>query len=74
LSRWLVAAKNELPAGKLNLSLLPTWQTWRLMGRNPRALDLAPSTVKTYLSQLLVHLGASNRTDASIKARMLDLV
>ena len=39
-----------------------------------RALDLAPSTVKTHLSQLLVHLGATNRTDASIKARMLDLV
>ncbi|UVO53565.1 response regulator transcription factor [Sphingomonas sp. SUN039] len=39
-----------------------------------RALDLAPSTVKTHLSQLLVHLGAANRTDASIKARMLDLV
>jgi two-component system, NarL family, nitrate/nitrite response regulator NarL len=39
-----------------------------------RALDLAPSTVKTHLSQLLTHLGATNRTDASIKARMLDLV
>ncbi|MDP3550820.1 MAG: response regulator transcription factor [Novosphingobium sp.] len=39
-----------------------------------RTLNLAPSTVKTHLSQLLVHLGATNRTDASIKARMLDLV
>lgn len=39
-----------------------------------RQLQLAPSTVKTHLSQLLTHLGASNRTDASIKARMLDLV
>jgi len=39
-----------------------------------RELQLAPSTVKTHLSQLLTHLGASNRTDASIKARMLDLV
>ena len=39
-----------------------------------RALDLAPSTVKTHVSQVLTCLGASNRTDASVKARMLDLV
>jgi two-component system, NarL family, nitrate/nitrite response regulator NarL len=39
-----------------------------------RALDLAPSTVKTHLSQVLHCLGATNRTDASVKARMLDLV
>jgi two-component system, NarL family, nitrate/nitrite response regulator NarL len=39
-----------------------------------RALDLAPSTVKTHLSHVLNCLGAANRTDASIKARMLDLV
>jgi two-component system, NarL family, nitrate/nitrite response regulator NarL len=39
-----------------------------------RTLDLAPSTVKTHLSHVLNCLGATNRTDASIKARMLDLV
>jgi DNA-binding NarL/FixJ family response regulator len=39
-----------------------------------RTLDLAPSTVKTHLSQVLSCLGATNRTDASIKARMLDLI
>jgi DNA-binding NarL/FixJ family response regulator len=39
-----------------------------------RTLDLAPSTVKTHVSQVLHCLGASNRTDASVKARMLDLV
>lgn len=39
-----------------------------------RALALAPSTVKTHLTQVLNVLGASNRTDASIKARQLDLI
>ncbi|MCU0881250.1 MAG: response regulator transcription factor [Hyphomonadaceae bacterium] len=39
-----------------------------------RDLDLAPSTIKTHLSQIMIHLGAANRTDASIKARMLDLI
>lgn len=39
-----------------------------------RDLDLAPSTVKTHLSQIIICLGAANRTDASVKARMLDLV
>jgi two-component system, NarL family, nitrate/nitrite response regulator NarL len=39
-----------------------------------RALDLAPSTVKTHLSQIMTCLGAANRTDAAIKARLLDLV
>lgn len=39
-----------------------------------RDLDLAPSTVKTHLSQIMICLGAANRTDASVKARMLDLV
>jgi two-component system, NarL family, nitrate/nitrite response regulator NarL len=39
-----------------------------------RDLELAPSTVKTHLSQIMICLGAANRTDASIKARMLDLV
>jgi DNA-binding NarL/FixJ family response regulator len=39
-----------------------------------RTLDLAPSTVKSHLSQVLMCLGATNRTDASVKARMLDLI
>ena len=39
-----------------------------------RDLDLAPSTVKTHLSQIMICLGAANRTDASVKARMLDLI
>jgi DNA-binding NarL/FixJ family response regulator len=39
-----------------------------------RDLTLAPSTVKSHLSQIMIALGANNRTDASIKARMLDLV
>jgi DNA-binding NarL/FixJ family response regulator len=39
-----------------------------------RALDLAPSTVKTHLQQVMHVLGAANRTDASIKAQQLDLV
>jgi two-component system, NarL family, nitrate/nitrite response regulator NarL len=39
-----------------------------------RALDLAPSTVKSHISHVLTCLGAANRTDAAIKARLLDLV
>jgi two-component system, NarL family, nitrate/nitrite response regulator NarL len=39
-----------------------------------RTLDLAPSTVKSHLSHVLTCLGANNRTDASVKARMLDLI
>jgi two-component system, NarL family, nitrate/nitrite response regulator NarL len=39
-----------------------------------RMLELAPSTVKSHLSQILASLSASNRTDAAIKARLLDLV
>lgn len=39
-----------------------------------RTLDLAPSTVKTHLTHVMSVLGASNRTDASIKAQQLDLV
>jgi DNA-binding NarL/FixJ family response regulator len=39
-----------------------------------RDLTLAPSTVISHLSQIMIALGANNRTDASIKARMLDLV
>ena len=39
-----------------------------------RDLDLAPSTVKTHLSQILLCLGATNRTDASNKARILNLI
>ncbi len=39
-----------------------------------RALDLAPSTVKTHITHVFSVLGAVNRTDASIKAQQLDLV
>jgi two-component system, NarL family, nitrate/nitrite response regulator NarL len=39
-----------------------------------RMLELAPSTVKSHLSQILACLAATNRTDAAIKARLLDLV
>jgi DNA-binding NarL/FixJ family response regulator len=39
-----------------------------------RSLQLAPSTVKTHLAQIQVCLGATNRTDASIKARDLNLL
>jgi DNA-binding NarL/FixJ family response regulator len=37
-------------------------------------LDLAPSTVKTHLDHIFKCLGASNRTDASNKARKLKLI
>lgn len=39
-----------------------------------RSLNLAPSTVKTHLSQILISLGAANRTEASVKARRLNLI
>jgi DNA-binding NarL/FixJ family response regulator len=39
-----------------------------------RTLDLAPSTVKTHLANVLACLNATNRTDASVKARMLNLL
>jgi DNA-binding NarL/FixJ family response regulator len=39
-----------------------------------RELDLAPSTVKTHLAHILACLGATNRTEASGKARMLNLL
>ncbi len=39
-----------------------------------RDLDLAPSTVKTHLGQIMVCLAAANRTDACVKARMLELI
>jgi len=39
-----------------------------------RALDLAPSTVKTHVADVLVCLSANNRTEASVKARRLNLV
>jgi DNA-binding NarL/FixJ family response regulator len=39
-----------------------------------RTLDLAPSTVKTHMAQVLACLNASNRTEASVKARMLNLL
>jgi DNA-binding NarL/FixJ family response regulator len=39
-----------------------------------RALSLAPSTVKTHVSNIQTYLGAANRTDASIRARALNLI
>ena len=39
-----------------------------------RVLDLAPSTVKTHLGHIMICLAAHNRTEAVVKARMLDLV
>jgi DNA-binding NarL/FixJ family response regulator len=39
-----------------------------------RELKLAPSTVKTHVSQIMICLAAANRTEATLKARMLDLV
>ena len=38
-----------------------------------RVLDLAPSTVKTHLGHIMICLAAHNRTEAVVKARMLDL-
>ncbi len=39
-----------------------------------RTLSLAPSTVKTHLAHVLSCLNAGNRTEASVKARMLNLL
>ncbi len=39
-----------------------------------RVLALAPSTVKTHMAHIQTCLGAVNRTDASIKARSLNLL
>lgn len=39
-----------------------------------RALNLAPSTIKTHLAHLQAFLGAANRTEASIKAQSLNLL
>ena len=39
-----------------------------------RTLALSPSTVKSHISHVLTCLGAANRTDAAIKARLLALV
>jgi DNA-binding NarL/FixJ family response regulator len=39
-----------------------------------RSLALAPSTVKTHLAHIQSCLGAVNRTDASIKARSMNLL
>jgi two-component system, NarL family, nitrate/nitrite response regulator NarL len=39
-----------------------------------RTLGLAPSTVKTHLENLLAALGVANRTEASSKARSLNLL
>ena len=39
-----------------------------------RSLDLAPSTVKSHVSQILARLGAVNRTDALARAKGLNLL
>ena len=39
-----------------------------------RALNLAPSTIKTHLANLQAFLGAADRTEASIKAQSLNLL
>jgi two-component system, NarL family, nitrate/nitrite response regulator NarL len=39
-----------------------------------RALDLAPSTVKTHLNQIMINLGVKNRVEASNRARQLNMI
>ena len=39
-----------------------------------RVLALAPSTVKTHMTQILLTLAAANRTEAAMKAQMLNLL
>ena len=39
-----------------------------------RTLMLAPSTVKSHMTQILVTLGTANRTEAAMKARTLNLI
>ena len=39
-----------------------------------RLLAIAPSTIKSHISQILVTLGTTNRTEAAMKARLLKLV
>ncbi len=39
-----------------------------------RLLDIAPSTIKSHMSQILVTLGTTNRTEAAMKARRLKLL
>ncbi len=38
-----------------------------------RSLGVAPATVKTHVAQVMIALGAANRTDAAIRARELGL-
>jgi len=39
-----------------------------------RALDLSPATVKTHVAQTIAAIGATNRTEAAIRARALGLI
>jgi DNA-binding NarL/FixJ family response regulator len=39
-----------------------------------RTLGVAPATVKTHVAQVMLALGAANRTDAAVKARELGLL
>jgi DNA-binding NarL/FixJ family response regulator len=39
-----------------------------------RELGMAPTTVKTHIEHMLVTLGASNRTEASVKARQMGIL
>ena len=39
-----------------------------------RALELSPATVKTHVAQIIAVTGATNRTDASMRARSLGLL
>lgn len=39
-----------------------------------RDLDLSPATVKTHVAQALAAIGATNRTDAAMRARALGLI
>ncbi|QNA85216.1 response regulator transcription factor [Sphingomonas sp. So64.6b] len=39
-----------------------------------RHLDLSPATIKTHVAQAIAAIGATNRTDAAIRARALGLI
>lgn len=39
-----------------------------------RQLDLSPATIKTHVAQAIAAIGATNRTDAAIRARALGLI
>jgi DNA-binding NarL/FixJ family response regulator len=39
-----------------------------------KVLGMAPTTVKTHIQHVLATLGASNRTEASAKARLLGIL